>query len=130
MLSAGFVQHPMDPCVFLLFEPVTAEMQVQGQRFRIPRPAQSDDGVGEPGSLCGVLGVHVDDQVNGGRGQRWKKAIAALRLRFRFRKWVTGSGEFTGSWLEQRSDLLIAQVQTTPPLSPSPRTLKQLPNQF
>ena len=36
--------------------------------------------VGPPGSLCGILGVHVNDQVNGGRGTRWENAMKRLRL--------------------------------------------------
>ena len=46
--------------------------------------------VGPPGSLCGILGVHVDDQVNGGRGTRWENAMKRLRARFPFQKWITG----------------------------------------
>ena len=48
---------------------------------------------GLPGSLCGILGVHVDDQVNGGRGTRWENAMKRLRARFSFRKWITDMTE-------------------------------------
>ena len=53
--------------------------------------------VGPLGRLCGILGVHVDDQIHGGRGVRWENAMKRLRAKFPFRKWITGSGEFTGS---------------------------------
>ena len=33
--------------------------------------------------------------------------------RFPFRKWISGSGEFTGSWLEQQKDFSIVQSQKT-----------------
>ena len=39
-------------------------------------------GVGPPRSLFGILGVHVDDQINGGRGARWENAMKRLRARF------------------------------------------------
>ena len=36
---------------------------------------------GLPGSLCGILGVHVDDQTNGERGARWVNAMKRLQAR-------------------------------------------------
>ena len=69
--------------------------------------------VGPPGSLCGILGVHVDDPINGGRGVRWEKAMNRFRVIFPFRKWMSGSGEFTGSWSEPRSDFSTVQSQKT-----------------
>ncbi|CAK0881164.1 unnamed protein product [Prorocentrum cordatum] len=63
----------MGPCAFLLREPVEKEIAhlVAGDRVSvIPCAAgpTSSQLRGEPGALCGILGVHVDDQVNGGRG--------------------------------------------------------------
>eukprot|EP00959_Pyramimonas_sp_CCMP1952_P447741 9375475-Pyramimonas_sp.AAC.1 len=102
----------MDPCVFLLREPVTQENACLVAKDRVSvipyaTGAESAQLRGEPGALCGILGVHVDDQVNGGRGQLWATAMKKLRARFPFRKWVTGSGEFTGSVLTQRADYSI-----------------------
>ena len=88
----GFDQHPMDPCVFILRGPSSRWNKVHDDGVT----TLSGDG-GNPGSLCGILGVHVDDQVNGGRGTRWENAMKHLRARFPFRKWITGRGEFTGS---------------------------------
>ncbi|CAK0862474.1 unnamed protein product [Prorocentrum cordatum] len=112
-----FDQHPMDPCVFLLREPVTQEnagLVAKDRVSVIPYATGSESAQlrGEPGALCGILGVHVDDQINGGRGQLWATAMKKLRARFPFRKWVTGSGEFTGSVLTQRADYSIAQSQS------------------
>ena len=62
----GFCQHPMDPCVFILRELSSHWNEMNDEVSVIP----SGD-VGPPGSLCGIVGVHVDDQINGGRGVRW-----------------------------------------------------------
>ncbi len=61
----GFVQHPLDPCLFMLFEPLRDDQ---------PPPtvplSTSDSGSqkGAPGALCGLFGIHVDDTCGGGRG--------------------------------------------------------------
>ena len=62
------------------------------------------------GSLCGVLCVYVDDQIYGGRGAFWKEAVKTPRASFPFRKWVTGSGEFTRSVLDQRANVSPSSV--------------------
>ena len=67
---------------------------------------------GEPDALCGFLGVRVDDQVNGGRGQLRTSAMKKLRERFPFRKWLTGSGEFAGAVHAERADYSIVQSQS------------------
>ena len=41
---------------------------------------------GPPGSLCGLLSAHVDDQCKGGRGTIWKDATKRLRARFSSRE--------------------------------------------
>ena len=47
-------------------------------------------------SLWGVLGVHVNDQINGGRGAIWDDVMKILRARLFFSQvWDTG-GEFIG----------------------------------
>eukprot|EP00959_Pyramimonas_sp_CCMP1952_P431229 9031683-Pyramimonas_sp.AAC.1 len=58
-----FDQHPMDPCVFLLRGPVTQENAHLVARDRvsvIPYATGSERAQlrGEPGTLCGILGVH------------------------------------------------------------------------
>ena len=106
----NFVEHQLDPCVFLLREPGDA----QGKGFQVIPESQNgkdDDVRGKPGDLCGVLGVHVDDKVNGGRGSLWAASMAKLRKRFPFRKRVVGEGEFTGSLLNQLPDFTIVQSQ-------------------
>ena len=71
----GFCQHPMDPCMFILREHSSHWNEMNDEVSVIP----SGD-VGPPGSLCGILGVHVDDQFNGGRGVRCsKESLGAWR---------------------------------------------------
>ena len=106
----GFIHHPLDPCVFLLFEPATEESLRHAEDF-VPRIVDTDQGYGPPGALCGVLGIHVDDSASGGRGKRWSVAIDKFRERFPFRKWQVGEGEFTGSQLRQLTDGTIIQSQ-------------------
>lgn len=67
-----FEQHPMDPCVFMLRKPVMQGMEEKLDDSRIAivpleRGHAARSVCGRPGDLCGVLGVHVDDQINGGR---------------------------------------------------------------
>ena len=63
--ALGFDQHQMDPCVFIVREPPSRWKAVRDDVLVIP-PGD----VGPPRSFCGILGVHVDDQINGGRGAR------------------------------------------------------------
>ena len=57
-------------------------------------------------------GVHVDDQVNGGRGALWTDAMEKLRGRFPFRLCITGQGEFIGLfWNTGMDDFSVVQVQ-------------------
>ena len=78
--------------------------RVARRRLEVP-----SGGVGPTGCLRGILGVHVHDQINGDRGVRWENAMKQLRARYPFRKWVSGSDEFTGSWLEQQPDFSFVQ---------------------
>ena len=111
-----FEQHPMDPCIFMLRETVSPELKQYVSKDRVSvipfsEGAQADLVRGEPGALCGILGVHVDDQINGGRGLLWCEAMEKIRDRFPFSKWVTGQGEFTGSGLTQRAKRSTMQSQ-------------------
>eukprot|EP00434_Breviolum_minutum_P039141 symbB.v1.2.034744.t1/scaffold4544.1/size38254/1 len=54
--------------------------------------------------LAGVMGVHVDDVVIGGRGQVFDKKLQQLRSTFPFRKWQEGQGTFCGSFLQQNPE--------------------------
>ena len=75
----GFDQHLMDPCVFLLREPSSRQDELHDDVLVIPF-----GDVGPPRSLCGLVKVRVDDQINGGRGVRWEKAMKHLRCVFPF----------------------------------------------
>eukprot|EP00974_Lingulodinium_polyedra_P057433 5528057-Lingulodinium_polyedra.AAC.2 len=109
--EAGFTQHPLDPCVFLLFEPAATRGTVPVDRVLVIDPEATAADKANPGELCGVIGQHVDDGLFGGRGKRWHEAIAALKARFPYRKWCEGKGTFVGSWLEQKEDFSIEQSQ-------------------
>ena len=39
------------------------------------------------GSLCGIMGVHVDDTAVGGAGPLFEEAVRKLKARFPYRKW-------------------------------------------
>ena len=53
------------------------------------------------GHLTGVLGVHVDDVLLGGKGASFEASIERLRAKFPFRKWKHGAGTFCGAELSQ-----------------------------
>lgn len=55
----------------------------------------------ETGCLQGVLGVHVDDVILGGKGQRFQNSVQRLKEIFPFRKWKTFQGTFCGAELIQ-----------------------------
>ena len=46
--------------------------------------------------------------------------MTRLRARFPVLKWVSGSGEFTGSWSEQQADFSFVQSQKTYPTDVKP----------
>ena len=71
----GWIQSRLDHCVFF----------------------QRD----KQGSLTGILGVHVDDVLLGGRGASFEASIERLRAKFPFRKWKHGAGTFCGAELSQ-----------------------------
>ena len=52
--------------------------------------------------LIGIMGVHVDDTALGGEDcDEFRKAVAALRTRFPYRKWRVNQGEFCGAYYTQ-----------------------------
>ena len=74
--AAGFIRSRFDKCLYYMRD-------------------------GESHSLQGILGIHVDDTLSGGKGTRFEVAIARLRNLLPFRKWSIGSGEFCGSFYTQ-----------------------------
>ena len=70
----GWIQSKLDPCVFMMWHEKR---------------------------LVGIMGVHVDDVVIGGRGQLFEQKLSQLRSTFPFRKWQEGQGTFCGSLLQQ-----------------------------
>jgi len=76
-------QSRMDPCVFFLRD--------------------RDE-------LVGILGVHVDDVIIGGRGEKFQTALTVLRETFPFRKWQKGQGSFCGAQLQQCPDTFEIKV--------------------
>ncbi|CAK0790522.1 unnamed protein product [Prorocentrum cordatum] len=108
----GFVQHPMDPCVLLLFEDVGESVEFDLDEYRVIDGQGAEPlRVARPGDLCGVIGQHVDDGVFGGRGSKWAEALSQLRCRFPYRKWHEKEAEFVGSRLRQLPDYTIVQTQ-------------------
>ena len=67
-------QSRMDPCVFLLWDGDT---------------------------LVGIMGVHVDDVLVGGRGELFEESLKLLKKQFPFRKWKLHAGSFCGAELSQ-----------------------------
>ena len=68
----GFVAHPLDPCLFMLFEPVRSNKEVPSMPICIPEGSRC----GAPGALCGIFDILVGDAVGGGRGARWEDAMS------------------------------------------------------
>ena len=68
LTSLGWTPHPLDPCLWRLFEPATE---------------------GECPVLCGLLTLHVDDMLGTGnlQSQTYMAAEAALKQAFSFRTW-------------------------------------------
>ena len=64
----GWVPHPMDPCLWLLYEPAQGDA--------VP-------------ALCGLLALHVDDMLGAGdpKSPTYMAAEAALKQAFNFRTW-------------------------------------------
>ena len=48
------------------------------------------------GNLVGVLAAHVDDTIVAGEGPVFDEAVRKLKVKFPYRKWRVGSGEFCG----------------------------------
>ncbi|CAK0820028.1 unnamed protein product, partial [Prorocentrum cordatum] len=108
----GFVKHPMDPCVLLLFEDVGESAEFDLDDYRVIDGQGAEPlRVARPGDLCGVIGQHVDDGAFGGRGSMWAEAASQLRRRFPYRKWHEEEAEFVGPRLRQLPDYTVVQTQ-------------------
>ncbi|CAE7257045.1 RE1 [Symbiodinium sp. CCMP2592] len=83
LLQLGFVKHPLEPCVFMLYSGNT---------------------------LNGILGVHVDDGVCGG-DSKFTQKIKELESRLPFGSRKFQSFIFTGIHLEQFPDFSIRASQ-------------------
>ena len=59
-------------------------------------------------ALTGILCLHVDDILLGGRGTAYRQTVNALRSRFPFRKWKRNQGEFCGSLISQ--DVITKEI--------------------
>jgi hypothetical protein len=55
----------------------------------------------EQRKLVGIMGVHVDDVVVGGRGELYQDVLNKLKQTFPFRKWKQFAGQFCGSYIQQ-----------------------------
>ena len=62
--------------------------------------------------IVGILGLHVDDCVCGGKGRRYQQARDLLKKRFPFRRWTLREGRFVGSFVKQNEDYSITISQT------------------
>ena len=67
LLEVGFERSRLDRCLYFMHE---------GRQ------------------LSGVFGIHVDDSVTGGQGQKYERALALLKEKFEFRKWRIRDGDF------------------------------------
>ena len=83
LLSLGFVRHPLEPCVFMLYSGAT---------------------------LNGILGVHVDDGVCGGDA-KFNDKVQSLQAKLPFGSRKHRNFVFTGIHLEQFPDFSIRASQ-------------------
>ena len=80
MLEVGFVQCPLDPCVFAIYSHQGKLKKCQG-----------------------VLGIHVDDGIGGG-GPLFHAAVEKLRAKFKFGSYDRREFDFTGIHYRQMPD--------------------------
>eukprot|EP00435_Cladocopium_sp_Y103_P006856 s1452_g2.t1 len=100
----GLRQHPLDPCLFLVFEVDFAE-----------EPCE-DNSVFGTGRLCGAICLHVDDMLGAGSptSKTYAKLVESLRASFNFREWKDGNRlEYCGSVLEKLPEGGIKLCQET-----------------
>ena len=84
----GFKKHPLAPCLALFYE---------------------DLGKGKT-ELSGLIVVETDDLLGGGIGEKFNQAVANIRKRFKFGKWIRlqeEQTEYGGRTLKQYPDFSI-----------------------
>ena len=82
----GFISHPMDPCVLILFEDLKkydSDFDMDKIRVISGSGAQVFK-VAALGDMCGVLGQHVNDSILGGRGKNGPMRFLCFANVFRF----------------------------------------------
>ena len=85
LLSLGFVEMRLLPCVFLMW---------------------TCDENAKPVSLMGILAVHVDDVIIAGN-ELFENILTRLKQSLTFGKWFTGQFEYTGRTVRQAEDFSI-----------------------
>ena len=82
----GFISHPMDACVLILFEDLKKhDSDFDMDKIRVIGGSGAEVlRVAEPGDMCGVLGQHVDDSILGGRGKKGPMQSLCFANVFRF----------------------------------------------
>ena len=87
LCSLGFTQSPFDPCMYALWSKTS------------------------PGTLSGILGIHVDDGLCGG-DKEFQERLALLEKKFPFGSKKCSSFTFTGIDLAQQGDFSINMNHT------------------
>ena len=79
----GAVQHPLDPCLFLIYD-----WNAPKEKWIVQEDTNSNEICRHP-PLCGLLGLHVDDLLGGGDNENksYKEFITNLKANFQFRTW-------------------------------------------
>lgn len=110
--ALGFEASPFDACTYVLRAPANSP---------------------NPGKLCGILGVHVDDGIGGG-DEVFEEKIRILESKYPFGSKKTGTFTFTGIDLCQHGDHSIAMNQSAYvrkiqaiSIEPNRKTLEQEP---
>ena len=88
MVEEGFVQCPLDPCVFTLV---------------------SKDASGQT-KVHGSVGIHVDDGIGGG-DEKFQAALERIRKRFKFGSFEKRDFTFTGIRFRQWDDFSVEYDQ-------------------
>lgn len=95
LLALGWCQHPLDECVFSLYE---------------------------NGKLAGMIGLHVDDLLVAGNGRTFEKAMTTIESRLPFGERKYGRFVYCGLQIEQVHQHLITvdQIDYIDKLQPMP----------
>ena len=97
----GAVQHPLDPCLFLIYD-----WEAPDEQWTVQKELTNNEEFNRHPPLCGLLGLHVDDLLGGGdsSNKSYQKFITALKENFQFRSWEEEkSVEYCGAKIERIS---------------------------